>query len=347
MDQRPSSPTHFVGHEQPLPGRARLLRPAPCRGPRAASRPGDRVPHRRASSTTTTGSTDAGCLSGRWNGCLHPADPDFPSASAGPTRIGRRRWDGGNEDVLIAQTYSPEDDERHLATLVHVWEDDRYLRIDGRPVTLIWHAKDHPDIRSLADRWRDGARRTGHPDLFLIRVESHGQSGDPAELGFDAACEFQPSSDVMMGSPPTYLPRTVRQRLCYDMYLPDRLRSQRSRRYHPRDRLRNYADVLHTWSKAMPVSYERYPCVTPSWDNSGSTTTRRSHSSRQHASSVRALGARGGHASPRTWSDHSSSSTHGTNGRKQRSSNQPRDGARLTSSLINEASRPLSGSALS
>ena len=69
-------------------------------------------------------------------------------------------------------------------------------------------------------------------------------------------------------TPPVRLPRTVRQRLRYDMYLPDRLRTPRSRRSRPRDRVRNYADVLNTWSSAVPVGYERYPCVAPSWDNS-------------------------------------------------------------------------------
>ena len=26
--------------------------------------------------------------------------------------------------------------------------------------------------------------------------------------------------------------------------------------------------MLDTWSRAVPVDYERYPCVAPSWDNS-------------------------------------------------------------------------------
>ena len=38
-----------------------------------------------------------------------------------------RRWDGGNEDVLIAQTYSPKTTSGHVTSLRHpcVWEDDQ------------------------------------------------------------------------------------------------------------------------------------------------------------------------------------------------------------------------------
>ena len=90
----------------------------------------------------------------------------------------------------------------------------------------------------------------------------------------------------------------------------------------------------------VPVSYERYPCVAPSWDNSA----RRPRGARiLHGStpcSVRALGARGGNASPRSGShDSSSSATPGTSGRKQRCSNRPSDGATPTSPRIGEASR--------
>ena len=230
---------------------------------------------------------------------LASARPRLPFCLCWANESWSRRWDGGNQDVLIAQTYSPEDDERHLATLVRVWEDDRYLRIDGRPVTLVWRATDHPDIRSLTDRWRDGARRAGHPDLFLIRVESHGQSGDPTELGFDAACEFQPSPDVMMGPPAARPPRTVRQRLRYDPYLPERLRTPRWRRRRPRDRVtqlrRRARHVVESGAgrlRALPLCRSIVGQLRPA-------TTWRAHPPRQHASSLRALGTRGGHASPR------------------------------------------------
>ena len=39
-----------------------------------------------------------------------------------------RRWDGKESDVLLEQTYSPEDDRAHIRALLPIFKDERYLK---------------------------------------------------------------------------------------------------------------------------------------------------------------------------------------------------------------------------
>src|SRR6202023_727609 len=72
-----------------------------------------------------------------------------------------RRWDGSSHEVLQPQTYSFEDDRRHLAALVPALADPRALTVDGRPVLVVYRPEDLPDARRTTDLWREEADRAG------------------------------------------------------------------------------------------------------------------------------------------------------------------------------------------
>jgi lipopolysaccharide biosynthesis protein len=198
---------------------------------------------------------------------LASADPEMKFCLCWANESWSRRWDGSDNEILIAQTYSRDDDMKHVAALLRIWDDGRYFRIDDRPVMLVYRADSHPDIRRLTEVWRAEAQRAGHMDLFLIRVESFGQHGDPRELGFDAACEFQPSAKVVDRATRLTIRRTLPERLRYGPLLPERLRTSHRRLRRPLDRFRHYDDLYEAWRLDERVVYERYPCVVPSWDN--------------------------------------------------------------------------------
>ena len=46
-------------------------------------------------------------------------------------------WDGGENEILIKQDYSKEDDLKHFNHLLKYFRDDRYIKIDDKPVFLI------------------------------------------------------------------------------------------------------------------------------------------------------------------------------------------------------------------
>lgn len=106
-----------------------------------------------------------------------------------------RRWDGGNNDLLIRQDHSPEDDVAFLRYLDRYFRDDRYLKIAGRPVLTVYHPAMLPDAAATIARWRAEAERLGYPGLYLIATTAFAFS-DAQALGFDALSEFPPHNTV-------------------------------------------------------------------------------------------------------------------------------------------------------
>ncbi|WP_034057537.1 glycoside hydrolase family 99-like domain-containing protein [Lacinutrix jangbogonensis] len=109
-----------------------------------------------------------------------------------------RRWDGREDDVLMHQEYSLEDDKAHMRWLCqHVFSDKRYIKVDGKPVFVIYRHNLFPNIEATAAIWRDIAKNEfGYEDLYLCIAESFGEKTPPNTIGFDAAIEFSPHAVI-------------------------------------------------------------------------------------------------------------------------------------------------------
>ena len=146
-------------------------------------------------STTTTGSTGSGCSSGPSTRCCPRVRRTSPSPSAGPMRSGPATGTPATGQVLMPQEFSEADDLAHIRWLATAFADDRYIKIDGRPLMLVYRAQQLPDPKRTFDLWREEARKPGIPDLYLCWVESHGPPpGGPQAFGLDASVGFMPFS---------------------------------------------------------------------------------------------------------------------------------------------------------
>lgn len=64
---------------------------------------------------------------------------DFPYCICWANENWTRRWDGGNNEVIVEQDYgNAEDIINHIDYLVQFFKDDRYIKEDGRPLLLIY-----------------------------------------------------------------------------------------------------------------------------------------------------------------------------------------------------------------
>jgi glycosyltransferase involved in cell wall biosynthesis len=104
-----------------------------------------------------------------------------------------RRWDGKDQEILIAQDHSPDDDLAFIAHVSHYLRDRRCIRIDGRPLLLVYRPDLLPDSRATALRWRTWCRENGVGEIYLAYVQT-AERVDPAGHGFDAAVEFPPNN---------------------------------------------------------------------------------------------------------------------------------------------------------
>ena len=166
--------------------------------------------------------------------------PDFPFCLCWANENWTRAWDGGDSEILVGQKYSRQDDLDHIKWLIQAFRDPRYIKIYGRPLLLIYRARDLPDTKSTAALWREEVIKAGFPDLYLCKVESFtDEHSDPIESGFNASVEFQPDWS----------------NLGYKSTQYDNLN------------VFNYADIVDRMIHKPDPGYMRLPCVTPSWDN--------------------------------------------------------------------------------
>jgi hypothetical protein len=105
-----------------------------------------------------------------------------------------RRWDGQEHLVLQAQTHPPTKEAwgRHFDYLIKAWTDRRALRIDGRPLFLIYRSERIPELGNMLDYWRERARKHGIDGLYFMTVVQHLMPPTDTLRHFDALFLFQP-----------------------------------------------------------------------------------------------------------------------------------------------------------
>jgi hypothetical protein len=102
-----------------------------------------------------------------------------------------RSWDGDTKTVLLEQKYEPGDAERFFRSVEHVLHDRRYIRVDGKPLLVVYRAKDIPMPKQVFATWRRLAREAGMGGLHIAVVDFYDIS-DPAEVEADSLVEFPP-----------------------------------------------------------------------------------------------------------------------------------------------------------
>lgn len=180
---------------------------------------------------------------------LERGEPDIGFALAWANQTWTGVWHGAPDRVLKQQTYpGTEDDRAHFDALLPAFRDDRYVRVNGRPLFYVFRPEDLPDAAAFVDRWQHMARQAGLEGLYLV-AEVSDLLGRGARYTRAAADGFD--AEVYMR-----LPVDINRRTTLKM---------RARR-----KLRGGPEVW-PYSDTAVASYPRgpriQPCVYPNWDN--------------------------------------------------------------------------------
>jgi len=106
-----------------------------------------------------------------------------------------RRWDGLNDKILIAQNHSPEDDLAFIKYISKYLKDPRYIRINDKPLLLVYRPSLLPAAEETALRWRAWCSANGIGEIYIAYTQSF-EAVDPERYGFDAAIEFPPNNSA-------------------------------------------------------------------------------------------------------------------------------------------------------
>ena len=189
---------------------------------------------------------------------LSSGEPDFPFCLCWANHSWNSSWQGTNE-TLIEQSYPGWDDyAAHFEWLLTAFNDQRYLKIDGKPIFVIWAADKIPEVHKVMDYWRECAVKAGLPGLYLIGVTNRNENWDPRERGLDASImQVLPAHDGRI--PRRYLATKIKLALQGNKH---------------KLTIWDYEDIMPILLRSNVVDWPDYPVVLPNWDNTPRTGMR-------------------------------------------------------------------------
>ncbi len=158
-----------------------------------------------------------------------------------------RRWDGLENEVLIAQEYRKRDDDALIAHFAAMFADSRYIRVQNRPLLMLYRPGLIPDARARIRKWREIFKTNHQEEPLLVMAQSLSDEYDPTPYGLDGAVEFPPHK--LSQSTPR-LNGTL-----------DLLDQDFDATVH------DYADIAETSLRLPPPAFPLIKTIVPSWDN--------------------------------------------------------------------------------
>lgn len=176
------------------------------------------------------------------------ADPslDFPFCIMWANENWTRTWDGAETEVLLKQTYRPEDDAAFLTDIARHLRDPRYICLNGRPLFFLYRPGHIPDTAATIARWRAMLARDHGLNPLIYMAQAFGDN-DPRVFGLDGAIEFPPHK--VLGHAPDITNRTPLLDLTFS------------------GNIRSYDAIVDTAAAWPAPDFPLIRTVFPSWDN--------------------------------------------------------------------------------
>jgi len=184
-----------------------------------------------------------------FNEVLRSKKPDFPFCLCWANESWSGIWHGVPDRILIKQTYpGPEDEIAHFRFLLKAFTDTRYIKVDGKPLFIVYKPNFLPESKRTTEHWRKLAKDEGLDDLFLVGIAN--EPWDPASNGFNGALVTN------HGNATKHLDRQKH----YLVQLKRKLLGQ------PGD-IYDYKRVIKYFYMAECSKENTFPCMIPNWDN--------------------------------------------------------------------------------
>lgn len=197
---------------------------------------------------------------------------DLPFCLAWANETWSRRWDGQDHHILQQQTHNADKTmwARHFEYLFRAWRDVRAIKIDGKPVFLIYRPHRIEKMAEMFDFWRELAHQRGLKGLYFIAIKQYEFPVPGILQHFNAVVHFQPFEALY--SPDFPKPRVEASLLVKGLRrLPERILDLlRAARYQYLPQL-TYYDYDVVWKQILKVEREAgipaIPGAFVDWDN--------------------------------------------------------------------------------
>jgi len=174
---------------------------------------------------------------------LQDPQSDMPFCLCWANENWTRRWDGLEHEVLLEQKYLPDDDINFIKDISPFLKDQRYIKINGMPILIIYRPQQFPNPKNTVKIWRNYCRDIGIGEIHLSAALTFGNT-DYIQFGFDSGLEFPPHNLKV---------NKINMALSY---------------YKPfKGRIYFYHDIANFYLNKKYPGGNVYRTVFPSWDN--------------------------------------------------------------------------------
>lgn len=183
---------------------------------------------------------------------LADKDEDFPFMLCWANENWHRNWAGGYNVSLIEQHYSKDDDIEHFKYLLPFFKDERYIRVDGKPVFCVYRPALFPDFDETVNTWQNLAKNEGF-QLYICKFEAGTEWGRKfMPKSADAAIEFQPINKEGWDRKYSIISKITKKIIKKELF----------------PSIFPYKEYVDFQIQKPPFTdYKRYPSVCPVWDN--------------------------------------------------------------------------------
>ncbi|MBT1071368.1 glycosyltransferase WbsX family protein [Pelotalea chapellei] len=200
---------------------------------------------------------------------LSSGAPDFPFCLCWANESWTKNWTGLNKHVLLEQTHSEDDDLLHIDWLIRAFKDVRYIKVQNKPLLLIYRIDLIPHVQKMLQLWRNKAKINGFSDLYLVAVKNNFVKNSAQaiiDLGFDGVVEFQPNSAYFPHRNPLQKIKNKVKRKT-NVILGHLTGNMLQQSFYVSD-VYDYRKFVDKAIKGLGKSGKVFPTVIPGWDNS-------------------------------------------------------------------------------
>lgn len=112
-----------------------------------------------------------------------------------------RTWYSKQDEILWPQSYNKDNDiENHFNYLKDFFLDERYIKIDNKPIFVIYNSVSIPNIKELISCWNKEAIKLGFAGVYIISGLNNTDIDYRKDL-FNAYCFAEPGFTVTHNNP--------------------------------------------------------------------------------------------------------------------------------------------------
>lgn len=189
--------------------------------------------------------------------------PDFPFCICWANQTWSGVWHGSPGKILIKQQYPGyEDTVQHFKYLLTAFKDPRYIKVEGKPLFIIYDVGDLPDAATMVRDLKMLAQDSGLKGLYIMAGNVGKDDKNYKSMGFDGKISNAYNESLDFYS----YPKNILYRLRNNLLSMLGVKHKTLKRIDHRK--------LSSRVMFKSAEIDMYPIVVPNWDNTPRSSVR-------------------------------------------------------------------------